>query len=247
MGISERLEREEQIEGAPLNAQGKVLSCPEAASGGVLTADEAMAPDALPKEIQGLIFRCMEGVEPLEEELRGSMPKKLNAVHVNLALLSAAGFRTRMIAQTLGLNQIYISLLLHHPYVIKIKSALLASRGPKVLDIKTRLEDMAEDLMELTYEHAMQSNDLKTVARVTFGMLDRAGYGPTSTVKNEAPTPAAATGNTLARLAQALEASERVDAQVMPGRTPSVPPHESVEAQAPLPAPAEHPDLRRVG
>jgi len=250
MGIGDRLEREEQLDTGPrLGSQGHILSNPEAISGGLVSVEEAMNPESLPKEIQALIWRCMEGAEPPDRPLEENEVQKFNSNHVNVVLLSVGGARNRVIAQMLGMNQVYIARTLLHPYAVKIRSALLATKSTKVIEMKTRLDEMAEDLAELTYEYAMKSNDLKTIARVTFGMLDRAGYGPTSTVRNEAPAPAAATGNTLARLAQALEASERVDVQVMPGRAPSVPPNESVDA-APTPVPepvAEHPDLRRVG
>lgn len=184
--------------------------------------------DSLPIEVQALISRCMEGTEPLSRELKHNEARKLSAQHIVWIGLRAAGWRVREIARVTGFDTYTIHLLLRHPYARKLLDALVHRNTVRVLDIRTRLEEYTAELVDHVFGLAMAEEDTETVAKVTFGFLDRAGFGPTSkTVSEETKNVnlrATASASGLARLASALEGSQVVSREVMASWRPAPPP-----------------------
>ena len=214
--MEDRLEREEQLVRGP---------GPE-----ILSVQEELAEDqSLDPETQALIARCMEGTEPLERELKPWEQKDFSAINVTTIMLAAAGFRNAQIAQIQGINQAHISVTLRHPYGRKILHAMMNRQGARVLDIKTRLEEYASDLLDKVANMALQKEvqDLELVAKVGFGILDRAGYGVTQKIESKSTAvTAVASEQTLSRFARALEESRSVDRDIMPVWTPPPAPAE---------------------
>lgn len=189
--------------------------------------DTAIGDSRLSPEIQGLIEKCMDGSEPLGRSLRTWEPEKFNPIHVNVCVLRASGFRGSEIAQILGQDQARISVILCHPYGVKLVKALTVRSSVKVFDIRTKMEEFAEDLLERSYGMAMIEEDLEKVSKVTFNMLDRAGYSPNQSAGDpKAGGGFSASESTMKRLARAMEQSQQVKSEVMPGWVPRRPPDE---------------------
>jgi predicted transcriptional regulator len=183
----------------------------------------------LPAAVRELINRCLEGTEPYGRELKTWEQDKFNSRHVNMVMLRAAGFKGGEIAQAMGATQAMVSWTLNHPYGRKIIHALMTARGTRVLDIRTKLDQYADQILDQIFELTCNSSDLETVSKVGFGLLDRAGYGATQKVQHDVkPAEGAASESTLSRVASALEASAMVNAVIMPAYIPKPPPEDSL-------------------
>ena len=195
---------------------------------------DVMASGAPQREISAetklLISRCMDGSEPLDRPLKDYEPTKLSNVAVNAVMLKAAGFRGADIERLIGMQQATVSIICNHPYGKKILHSLLHEQGSRVLDIKTRLAEGASRLMNHALNLALMEADTETVAKVTFGFLDRAGFGPTQKHEHSSESKAGALSQQspyLSRIATALEQSDRINTQVMPTYKQSVPPEDA--------------------
>lgn len=265
--MADRLEHEEQIPGQPGPAGSlgeawrddktpteggpRILCASDEAPGAEDALEELSDLEQLPPEARELIKRCMAGTEPYGRELKYYESKTFSPTMINAIMLMAAGFKNRQVAKMLGVEQQRLSVVRRHPYGIKLLDCLLSRQGVRVLDLKTKLAEYSESLTDELYKQALLSQDLKTISKITFGMLDRAGYGPTTKVETtDKRTPLESVGHSaLSRLAAALEASDRVDSMVMPGRPTALPPVDSVEAEV-KPEPefvVEQTRIQRVG
>lgn len=185
----------------------------------------------LPQDVRDLIARCMAQEEPRTRPLRDWEPDKLSARHVMMCMLRAAGFRTGEIAGILGLGQPSVSNALCSEYGQKVTRAIMYARGTRVLDIRSKLDEFASDILDHMHSAAMRSDDLEQISKVGFGLLDRAGYGAVAKVQNvPAQAPVTAQDHHLARIASALDLSVAVDTSVMPIHVPGRPPEESVQS-----------------
>jgi predicted XRE-type DNA-binding protein len=225
--MAERLEREEQIATTPPVPKVELED---------IVADQQLEP-----EIQALIARCMEGTEPYERELKSWEMQKFSPMNVTTILMMSAGFRQKQVAEILGIEQHRISVTVNHPYGRKLLHALMHRQSGRVLDIRTRMETFAGDILDKMYKDAMQSEDLKIVSSIGFAMLDRAGYAPAQNINvNSKSVNVSATTDpaTLSRIANALEESNSVDRFIMPTRPKSLAPAEgrSVGTSEPPPA-----------
>jgi hypothetical protein len=218
----ERLEPEVQI--APSNGDTPPPS--EFAEARDDMLESVTGGSRLSPEVQELIEKCMDGTESLGRGLKPWEPEKFNPIHVNMCVLRASGFRGREIAQILDQEETRVSVILRHPYGVKLVKALTVRSSVKVFDIRTKMEEFAEDLLERSYGMAMMEEDLEKVSKVTFGMLDRAGYGPQQSGGEKPKEGFSASENTMRRLARAMEQSQQVKSEVMPGWVPRRPPDE---------------------
>lgn len=164
-------------------------------------------------EVKMLISRCLDGTEPLDRPLKSGEPDKLSTRALQAVLLRAGGWKNRDVARMMDLEPGTVSVLTGHPYGRKIIAAMMVHQSVKVLDIKTKLEFYANEMLDHTFKLAMTDNDIGTVQKVTFGLLDRAGYGPKSTIEHETKESASLVNNThlLTRVADALSESKAVE------------------------------------
>lgn len=186
-------------------------------------ADDGME---MPPSVSALIKRCLDGTEPIERPLKYWEQEKFNARHVNVVMLKVAGFKSNEIAQALGYTAPTISWTLNHPYGKKILHALMTARGTRVLDIRTKLDVYADQILDQMLDMTSKSNDLDQVTKVGFGLLDRAGYNATTKVQQVASPQGLSSNGALSRLASALEQSSVVDAHIMPTYVPKPPPED---------------------
>lgn len=229
--MEERLVQETQIvEPERLLTKHEIRRETAVAQGEFITS-ESVEESSLAPEVQELIARCMDGSEPYGRELKSNEAQKFNSIHIQIVMLRVAGFKQNEIAQMLSLGHMTVHITLKHPYGRKIMLALMPGSATRVLDIRTRMEMMASDLMDECFSLAMKSQDLKEVKDVTFGFLDRAGYNPVNKTAGVVGTPREfADAVSTTRLASALEESNFVDSTVMPSWRPPAPPEDSFSA-----------------
>lgn len=215
--MEDKLEREEQI--AP-------QSLPQAA---MLEVEDIVSSEQFEPEIRALIERCMDGTEEKGRKLANNEPDRFSPANVTVILMLAAGFRNKDVCAMLGYTPAYVSTIKHHPYGRKLLHALMHRQSGRVIDIRTRMEEYAGDILDKVYGDAMKSDDLKVVSSIGFDLLDRVGYAPQQNinVKSQSVNVSATTDQaTLSRIASALEESNRVDQFIMPTRPPVVAPGE---------------------
>lgn len=207
------MERETQVGGGkPSAAASARPEPPYELERGASEFDLAMFDAVESTEIQGLLKRCMDGTEPLPRPLGPSEPRKLSALAINIVLMKVAGYKGPEIAEVLGVHRHYVTAVTRHPYGQKIITALLPRAVAASLDVRSRLKNMAVALAERTYEVGMTTEDENVLTRITFGMMDRAGYATQQELRVKHSAPGLAGGaRALDRLASAIEASARVD------------------------------------
>lgn len=184
-------------------------------------------------ETKLLISRCMDGTEPYDRPLKDNEPQKLSNVAVNAIMLKAAGFRAADIEKLIGMSYVTISVICNHPYGKRILHSLMHEQGSRVLDIKTRLEEGASKMLDHALKLALAEQDTETVSKVTFGFLDRAGFGPTQKHEHKSESksgPLSAASPYLSRIASALDESARIDSQILPTYKQSRPPEDTASA-----------------
>lgn len=237
----EGLEKEAQIvqeSGAKTLAAGEPRSLAEE----VDTLSMVLGESKHSIYIRGLIDRLMSGTEQLERPLKPWEPEKLNAAHINMVMLKAAGFKNVEIAEILGFgrDQGRISVIICHPGSQKLLRALIPLTVGRAIDVKTRMTSYASQMLERLYDIGMASSDEKVVTRIGFGLLDRAGFGAVKEVKNthEYKGPA----SQIKALAKALSDSKRVDEVVDANYSIRPLPErgEEPEQQLRLPTPSSH-------
>lgn len=172
----------------------------------------AIEDEALSPETRDLIERCMLGTEPPGRELKSHEVAKFSAIHVQICLMRSAGFRLNDIATILGVGSQMVYNVSSHPYARKIIFAMMHRQGARVLDIRTKLTEFADILLDETFKLAIEETDLEKQSKVTFALLDRAGFGPRQTVDiNKKSSTGSASEHTLSRLADALNESTQAD------------------------------------
>lgn len=190
--------------------------------------DEEVGASRLSPQVQEMIQRMLDGKEAYGRDLKPNEPMKFSPTHVNICTLKAAGFKGNEIAQMVGLDPVRVSTILRHPYGIKLIGALVPKNSVRVLDIRTKLADYADELLDVTCGLALKSEDLEQVSKVTFGLLDRAGYAPKAGVVDGKGERGLGTENNqlLGRVFAALNESTQVNQHIMPGYVQRRPPEE---------------------
>lgn len=184
--------------------------------------DELVA-SRLTAEAKGLIERLLDGSEPYGRDLKSWEPQKFTPQHINICVFRSIGLKGAEIARMMEMDQSRISVILGHPYGVKLVRALVPRQAVKVLDIRTKMELYADDLLERLHDKGMNEEDTSKLTAVTFGLLDRSGFG----IKQEPSRGGSALGgdpSVLRRIAGALEGSKEIDAVVMPNFQPKPPP-----------------------
>lgn len=174
------------------------------------------AASELSDDTKLLISRCLDGTEPTGRELYAWETQKLSPKAVQAVLLRAAGFKGVEVAKLLGIDAQNVSIFCRHPYGQKILHAMMHTQGARVLDIKSKLEANANVMLDTLMLRAAAEANTEIVAKVTFGLLDRAGYGPKQIIGVERSGGFAADKTSMSRIADALEGSRKIDQHVTP-------------------------------
>lgn len=159
--------------------------------------------------LQELIGRMLDGSEPMARPLAYWENSKFNATNLSVVLLRVAGFSQKEIAEMTMQSPAWISTTLKHPYARQLIQTLVPMVAVQSLDIRRRQEHYGSVLLDKVFDMAIESNDINEVRQVTFGLLDRAGFGEHKVSKVEHSF--SAPSETMERLSKALEASAKLD------------------------------------
>lgn len=206
---SERLTPEVQISGSPPMAGDALPSSQAVVPQDTRTLDDVLMNVMQAPELQGLFQRLLNGAEPYSRPLARNEPLKFNPTNISVVLLRAAGLKGKEIADIVGQTQAYVSITLRHPYGQKLLSVLLPMMAAQSLDIKRRAEAYASTMLDKLFDMGLESDDIVAVKGITFGLMDRAGYGAVQ--RSEVKHSFNASDASINRMAEALHESSRVD------------------------------------
>jgi hypothetical protein len=138
-------------------------------------------------ELRLVIEGAMSGSLPLEEPLEVNQPKKLSPRAIQTVLLSIGGFYTlKEISAISGMDYVYVTKLVKHPYAKRIRSIAEAHAVAGLSSVDRRLRRKAPKMLKIAQRIAENPAAEPAVRlRAAFGWLDRAGYGETKKVKEE--------------------------------------------------------------
>lgn len=236
--MEDRLESEQRVGGTSQEVEQPSGQAPDVQGEEFDNITKEVSP-----EVKLLISRCLDGSEPLDRPLKEWEPDKLSTRALQAVLLRAGGFKNKDVARLMDLDPATVSVFVGHPYGKKIIAAMMVHQSVKVLDIKSKLEFYAHEMLDHTFGLAMQDQDLNNVQKVTFSLLDRAGYGPKSTIEHETKESASLANNShlLSRIGDALSESKAVE-RVSRGFKQQAPP-----SDVPTGTASRDPDARTSG
>jgi hypothetical protein len=128
-------------------------------------------------DIEDLFDAALAGFLPRSRELKPWEPDKLNARHLQIINMKAAGISNTKIAEILGVGEGNVSIVVNHPDSQYLLARIIAYAAENVADIRVRLEASAALAHEKLNEILLTSKKEESVIKVGFGFLDRAGYG----------------------------------------------------------------------
>ena len=228
--MEDRLEAELHLDAKPSQPAHQRRNA-EAVELGRRLVDDAFEAQLDNPELRALVQKILDGTEPLGGPLHQNMPQKFTPRHINFALSYIAGMKIAQIAEMFGCGYQAVYWTVRHPWTKKLKELIAPQNAVRVIDIRTRMDQYAGDLMDYLFEKTIAEADTEVVAKVTFGLLDRAGYSPVNkTMPVDARTPGALplqdNQSALSRLARAMEESNRVNNEIMPAWIPPKPPED---------------------
>lgn len=210
-----------------LGAEVRISATPDVDSNPLF---EELPGFVLAPETRALIERCMDGTEPIENK-KANHVDKFSTRHLQVVMLRLAGLKGKDIAEIVGIERPWVSVILHHPYATKIIKSAFPHQAATVIDIRSKIERHVDELLDHALGMALKEQDLDKISRVTFGLLDRAGYQPVnkSVTVNARPGDFAASPHTLKRIEQALDDSNKIDQEIMPNWVAPKPPEDGIQ------------------
>ena len=167
-------------------------------------------------QVAALIERILKGEEPWKP--RTDLPpnsyqiQRYTSQHVHMVLLRVAGFRKEEIAEMCRVSRAVVRYTLEHPLSQKLMATMFPQVVDQTLDMRNKLARLSDAMVGRLATIALSTPDEALATKITFGLLDRTGFGPaqkiTASVEDKRlSAPAAA----VSRLSAALEGSKRVD------------------------------------
>jgi len=164
----------------PPRQETSIDSSPEEASEtlGYLLQSQNLQSLAESPELKAVIKGAMEGSLPLSEPLEVNQPEKLSPRAIQTVLLSIGGYYTlREIAEISGMNYVYVTKLVKHPYAKRIRAIAGANAVAQFSAMERRIKRKAPKMLKIVEEIAIDDSvDSPTRLRAAFGWLDRAGH-----------------------------------------------------------------------
>jgi hypothetical protein len=132
-------------------------------------------------ELREVINGAMDGTLPLDKPLEVNQPQKLSIRAIQAILLSVGGYYTTTeLAAISGMNYVYLTKLLKHPYSRRIITIATAFALEDLSALDRRLKRKSPKMLKVIAEIAENEQvESSTRLRAAFGWLDRAGLGET--------------------------------------------------------------------
>lgn len=138
-------------------------------------------------ELQRVIRGAMDGTLPLDKPLEVNQPQKLSPRAIQTVLLAVGRYYTlKEIAAISGMDYVYVTKLVKHPYARRILSIAEAAGVAEMSRIDRRLKRKSPKMLKLVEEIAENEHvDPPVRLRAAFGWLDRAGHGETKKISKK--------------------------------------------------------------
>lgn len=176
-------------------------------------ADEGVALDFSAEqreEIEVLIAKASTGRLPRSRALKPWEPNKLNARHVQMVMMKAAGLRHGVIAEILGVTEANVSVAVNHPDAQTILNRVLSYAAEQATDINARIKAHAPEMLDILIETTRSSRRTAPAlaSKNAFELLKMGGYGAVERkeIAHKVEVPAAQAS----LLAQAIDESRDI-------------------------------------
>jgi hypothetical protein len=101
---------------------------------------------------------------------------KLKPKHLQMLLMSAAGFSNGAIASATGYTESRISVILNHPDSLAVLSALISMAAEDTLDVKSRIQAHAGEALDIALDVMRNTRNDNVRKDAAFEILKMAGY-----------------------------------------------------------------------
>jgi len=171
--------------------------------------------------LMGLIMATLDAELPREEALDYWEPDKLSPKHLQVLIMKAAGFKNRAISEQLQLSESRISVIVNHPDSQQVLAGLVALAADQLTDLNTQLKAYSHEILpSLMQDFRVLANredvdGIKARASLGFGILDRAGFGPTRKVEGKVQHQMVMPAGEAARLAGVIEEAEEAEYEIL--------------------------------
>lgn len=173
-----------------------------------IALDEQLMASVEDPGLRDLIQSILRGEEPLDRPLHPWEPKKFNAAHINVILMRAAGFKPGELAEMLGYDRSRISVILGHPYAVRLLAFILPMAAKSALNTRARLDSYASRMLDKVYQIGLDTDDEQVATRIGFGLIDRSSYAPTRFAEVHHKHTLSAPAASINRLTDALAESQ---------------------------------------
>lgn len=177
------------------------------------------------RAIDVLMAKAMAGQLPRYRALKSWEPDKLDERHIQAVLMRAGGMSQNRIAEYLGWEPAWTSVILNHPDAQYLLTRIVSYAADNVIDLQERIKATAPEAFDTVVEVMRSTNDEKLRSANAFEILKMAGYGakkePTIQVNTQVNN--GISSKVLGQLTQAIQDARRiqeVEYEVLPSAGP---------------------------
>ena len=129
-------------------------------------------------ELGELIQKAISGQLRPHRPLLPHQPDKLNAEHIQMIMMKAAGIPQGQIASVMQYTEAWVSTVLGHPVAKQVLAQVLAFAAQEIVDIPKRIKGMAPRMLDVIEEVTFDPKSKPELrSSNAFKMLEAAGYG----------------------------------------------------------------------
>lgn len=176
-------------------------------------ANTHFSDEARMERMQGAMLDVMNGVVARGRYLKYWENLRLKPIHMQMLLMKAAGYTNNKIAETIHYDPSRVSVVVNHPDAQYLLSHLVSYQAERLLDVNARIQAHAGEALD-TALMLMRTGKEEVRERVSFKLLDRAGYGAVqkTEVSHRVEMAVAQADNLSAAVREAMKVEEMVEA-----------------------------------
>lgn len=129
------------------------------------------------RAIDVLMAKAMSGQLPRYRSLKSWEPDKLDERHIQAVLMRAGGMSQNKIAEYLGWEPAWTSVILNHPDAQYLLTRIVSYAADNVIDLQERIKATAPEAFDTVLEVMRSTNDQDLRSKNAFEILKMAGYG----------------------------------------------------------------------
>lgn len=177
------------------------------------------------RAIDVLMAKAMAGQLPRYRSLKSWEPDKLDERHIQAVLMRAGGMSQNKIAEYLGWEPAWTSVILNHPDAQYLLTRIVSYAADNVINLQERIRATAPEAFDTVVEVMRSTNDEKLRSINAFEILKMAGYGAKKdpAVVVNAQVNNGVTSSAIGQLTQAIREAamiQEVTYEVLPSAGP---------------------------